>query len=159
MSLLFEFKKVESLMTLFLADRSTFFLLPFQCVAVKCQACETLMNLPEIKDQEWFWGSRDGTGVNNSVHLCAFHLEIFASHLGSVESLRKANNVPGNSSSYRNLHCSICARVKHDPISQSSLSSRPQAPICDKLFCTANVSCYFVPTQLRTLLVVCFFNP
>lgn len=48
--------------------------------------------------------------------LCIFvpssSMEVFASHLGSVESLRKANDVPGNSTSYRNLHCSICARVK-----------------------------------------------
>ncbi|XP_028315648.1 glycine receptor, alpha 4a isoform X1 [Gouania willdenowi] len=35
-----------------------------------------------------------------------------ASHPGSVESLRKANDIPANNSTYRNLsqHCSACAR-------------------------------------------------
>lgn len=41
-------------------------------------------------------------------------MEVFAIQPGSVESLRKANDIPGNNSTYRNLnqHCSACARVK-----------------------------------------------
>ncbi|XP_045887368.1 glycine receptor, alpha 4a isoform X2 [Micropterus dolomieu] len=37
---------------------------------------------------------------------------VFASQPGSVESLRKANDIPGNNSAYKNLnqHCSVCAR-------------------------------------------------
>ncbi|XP_029369110.1 glycine receptor, alpha 4a [Echeneis naucrates] len=37
---------------------------------------------------------------------------VFDSQPGSVESLRKANDIPGNTSAYRNLnqHCSACAR-------------------------------------------------
>ncbi|XP_044061786.1 glycine receptor, alpha 4a isoform X2 [Siniperca chuatsi] len=37
---------------------------------------------------------------------------VFASQPGSFESLRKANDIPGNNSTYRNLnqHCSACAR-------------------------------------------------
>ncbi|XP_025766552.1 glycine receptor, alpha 4a isoform X2 [Oreochromis niloticus] len=39
---------------------------------------------------------------------------VSASQPGSVESLRKANDIPGNNSTYRSLnqHCSACARVK-----------------------------------------------
>ncbi|KAI9541535.1 hypothetical protein NQZ68_029036 [Dissostichus eleginoides] len=39
-------------------------------------------------------------------------MEMFASQHGSVESLRKVNDLPGNGSTYRNLnqHCSACAR-------------------------------------------------
>ncbi|TNN71289.1 Glycine receptor subunit alpha-4 [Liparis tanakae] len=37
---------------------------------------------------------------------------VFASHPGSVESLRKVNDIPGNNSTYRNLnqHCNACDR-------------------------------------------------
>lgn len=100
------------------------------------------------------WNKRPSLVFNPSeteqgmIILCIFvpssSMEVFASHLGSVESLRKAKDVPGNSTSYRNLHCSICARVKTmNPSSKSTLSSRLQAPICDNLSCTATFSCSF----------------
>lgn len=49
--------------------------------------------------------------------LPCFLMEVFASQPGSVESLRKANDITGNNSTFRNLnqHCSACARVKIDP--------------------------------------------
>ncbi|XP_026214270.1 glycine receptor, alpha 4a isoform X2 [Anabas testudineus] len=39
-------------------------------------------------------------------------VSVFASQPGSVESLRKANDIPGNNSTFRSLnqHCSACAR-------------------------------------------------
>lgn len=57
--------------------------------------------------------------MRRAIILCIFFvpspsMEVFASQLGSVESLRKANNVPGNNTNYGSLNCSICARVKHE---------------------------------------------
>lgn len=58
-----------------------------------------------------------------SMCLPSFSTEVFASQPGSVESLRKVNDLPGNSqqSAYRNLnqHCSACARVKHLTLCQA----------------------------------------
>lgn len=49
-----------------------------------------------------------------SVCLPSFPMEVSASQPGSVESLQKASDIPGNNSTYRSLnqHCSACARVK-----------------------------------------------
>lgn len=49
-----------------------------------------------------------------SVCLPSFPMEVSASQPGSVESLRKASDIPGNNSTYRSLnqHCSARARVK-----------------------------------------------
>lgn len=110
------------------------------------------MILPETKDQVWFWASRDGTGDSNSlwIFVPSTSLEIFASHLGSVESLRKASNTPGNSSSYRNLHCSICARVKPNlqvnpviPTSSPNLWLQPLPDMLSQSNSEPTLSCPF----------------
>lgn len=74
----------------------------------------TLMNF-SADYQTLVLQQKDEIKRNNSFCLPSFPMEVFASQPGSVESLRKANDIPGNNSTYRNLnqHCSACARVKN----------------------------------------------
>lgn len=97
--------------------------------------------------------------------LPSFPMEVHLSQHGSVESLRKVNDILGINSIDGNLnqHCSICARVKTEPC----VNPWPSNPICahassfpNWLFCatfTSNLNSSLHPSHNQTPLCLC--NP
>lgn len=89
-----------------------------------------------------------------SICLPCFLMEVFASQPGSVESLRKANDIPGNNSTFRNLnqHCSACARVKTEPCVNPDLYSHffPLASQIDCVVLPQTLKWSWHPSQIQT---------
>lgn len=108
--------------------------------AVKCGGLrlKRIWNLTMIQSKRlqnsWF-PIKYEEAITIVICLPSFLMEVLASQTGSVESLRKANDTPGNNSAYRNLnqHCSACARVKKkkkkmNPV--STLTLQPNFCLC-----------------------------
>lgn len=134
----------------------------------------TLMNVSYKRRPNSCFTAKDEIRSNNSFCLPSFPMEVFASQPGSVESLRKANDIPGNSSTYRNLnqHCSACARVKKkkkepcvNPDLQTQFLSmpppRPSNWLCRATFTSnLNISWHLSHDQTHLVLIApCHYSP